>query len=457
MDMRGVVRAMGWVVTGGVLLVVVLYAALVALNWSDEAPSADALAMQRLLDSPPVADEDNGYVYVLGLSVAEGEDPLAWGRRRKAYLEHFPAQGRAGFDIPGERHRYAASRPPAVATLSRSCRRGGSECLQLLERDPAVLAAWLASEAWLLERYRQLLQRTQWREVVPTDPAAPLPAYQYLLAGQELLLLEAWQQARAGEAQGVDARLRQDLEFWRMVLRSSDLLITKMIATAAVDRHFALGSLALRALAEKGGDSGMPALWRVPIGREERAMYRAFAGEWQWGANALRAARDAPFDEASTAGDRILDWLQRPLLKPQATQNLTAARLLGLARRLDAAEYAALPQVVADTAAAHEPALWEALHLYNPTGHLLEAVATGIDYGHYGLRTADLEGARRAAVLAAALRGDGIEASGAEEALAASPLKDPYTGLPLQWDADTASVVFVGQAPGERQRCMVPL
>jgi hypothetical protein len=63
---------------------------------------------------------------------------------------------------------------------------------------------------------------------------------------------------------------------------------------------------------------------------------------------------------------------------------------------------------------------------------------------NYALRVADLEGARRAAVLTVDLRLLKIppELAGAMVALAAS--RDPYTGGPFAWTPEPAMVSFTG-------------
>lgn len=52
------------------------------------------------------------------------------------------------------------------------------------------------------------------------------------LDGQKLLLLNAKILAEHGDYVGAQSLLEEDLHFWRKVLESSDILITRMIATA---------------------------------------------------------------------------------------------------------------------------------------------------------------------------------------------------------------------------------
>jgi hypothetical protein len=456
MEIRRWLRGLAWLLAGGVTLVILLYLVLLAINRSDESPSADVATLQKQLDAPPLADADNGYVYALGMAAAADQDPVEQGGKRRAFIAEIgPGDSDLrGVALAGERAGYRNARTEAITKLQQACTRGGEQCRRMLEDAPEVLETWLSSEAWLLERYRQLLQRGQWQETVPANPAA-LPTYQHLINAQDLYLLETWQQARGGNAGAVRDRLQQDLQFWRMVLRSSRTLFTRMIAVAAIERNLLTGTLALRALPVDLQAQAIAPAWRVPITREERGLYGAFAGEWYLGDAFARYA--AQSGEASAlAGIALFDRLSPRFFQPQATSNLSASSLLETARVFDVAELSQMPQVLEQRKAIEPPTLLTSLHPYNPVGHILIDVGKPA-YTNYGPAAADLEGARRAALLAATLRAEGVTPADAAAAVRASPLTNPYTGAPLQWDADSASVVFIGLAEGERQRRSVPL
>ncbi|HEY5805605.1 MAG TPA: hypothetical protein VIT90_18155 [Lysobacter sp.] len=445
-------RIGAWLVAGTVLLVVGVYAGLVAVNWSDEAPSADAKQLQRIiLDRPVVADADNAYVLTLGLAAPRDQPPLELGRTRKQFLDNIrPDSGAEASYFPGADVEYRASRSQAIRDLAEACRRGDEACLQPLRSDPALVKRWLESEAWLLDRYLQLVRLGQWVETVPTVPHAPLPRYQQSMDAQQLLLMKAWQLARDADGDGTRALLQQDLSYWRMVLRSSDMLITKMIAAAAIDRNFSLGNLALRELHGAGVDAAPPGLWRVPISREERSMRRALAGEWFFMSAALESMQAEQGAAEPSTRARLSDWLLRPMLNMQATRNLHAAHMVHVASDLDV-DYPRLPQAALGLERTGEGTQWQ-FRAYNPVGHMLVQAAAGPDYANYGVRVSDLEGTRRAALLAAELRAGGADATDPSARIRSTALKDPYTDHPLQWDADARSVVFNGLGKGERSR-----
>ncbi len=415
MNMKGIMRKLAWAVGGLVAFVVVAHLTLVVVNWNDEPPSADAerlVAMKR--DRPLLADSANGYIHALSLAAAPDAD-------------------------------YKAARSPEVVALANACGEA-SECAEALQTHPEALAQWLGSEQWLLERYRRMLATEGWREPIPTDIRAPLAGYQHAMEAQKLHLLAVRQQALAGDAAAVRDLLERDLVFWRQVLASSDLLISKMVAVAAVRRNLAFGNLALRELPPDLADAAVPPSWRQPLTVAERSLARSLGGEWHVAGGALRMVM-SPEARAGDLGQRVADRLLRPLFQPQATLNLFAARMVRLGA-LSELPYPEIEQSLERLAESHEDAS-PGFRLYNPVGSILDFVAAPA-YADYIARPADLEGQRRAALLVAALRGAGIEHEGAAAAVRDAPLRRPHDGAPFEWDAASGSVVFRGLEQGDR-------
>ncbi|WP_152597752.1 hypothetical protein [Novilysobacter arseniciresistens] len=422
MSRTGIKRGIGWALAVLVGVPALAYLALVVINRNDEPPSADVARLVALHQSgPALADAANGHVHARDLATG-----------------------------PGAVADYRAARSPAVTALAQACRQAAT-CAEALDAHPAVPAQWLDAEQWLLARYRRMLATEGWREEVPEDLAAQLPAYQPAMDAQQLHLLDARRLALAGEPAAVRDLLERDLLFWRQVLASSDLLVTKMIAAAAVRHHFALGTLALRALPAGEAAAAVPPSWRQPVTVAERSLARALAGEWQLIANSTRAWLSPAAVSDAGIGDRLL----RPLYQEQATLNRGAARMVRLGA-LSELPYPELAPALAGLATPPEHA-GPRLQVYNPVGAMLDPAAVEPAYGDYIARAGDLEGVRRAALLAADLRGQGVGPDAAAAALRAATLRGPYDGAPFKWDATSGSVVFDGLAHGERGRYAVPL
>jgi len=316
------------------------------------------------------------------------------------------------------------------------CQGDIAACAEALDAsaEPTV-DQWLTEEGWLLSRYQTLLAHRAWREYVDGDPTS-LPGYTGLMDGQQLLLMQAWRKARKGDTAAADALLAADLGFWRVVLRDSDLLISKSIAASAIRRHFAFGNLVLRA-----GAMPAPAAWRVPFTTQERSLRRAMSGELRYVGVAVQAASaEVAMAKFDGPAERFGVRLQRPFFKPQASTNQVAARDTQLAD-LSELPLAQLPQALAQAGHA-TPQRGLVERLYNPIGKALMDVGDPVVvYAGHALRIGDLEGFRRVAVATASLRMQGA----ATDPNAAPPKiaeRDPYTEQPLGWDAQRRMIVF---------------
>jgi hypothetical protein len=237
-----------------------------------------------------------------------------------------------------------------------------------------------------------------------------------------------------------------------MVLASSDTLITKMIATAAINRHFELGSLIFRELEPGMVMSTVPANWSVEISESERSMRRCLVGEWMYMSAALRNTDGDRYvlkDESIFA--RSLSHLSAPLYRPQDSMNRNAEYLSTMTEILSAPlnQY---EDSVSRATEYMERTRSEALpprSAYNIVGQVLEGIGA-YDFGQYARRVADVEGVRRAALVAVTLHATNVGPANVATALAASSLRDPYTNRPFEWNEKDGAIVFRGLELGER-------
>lgn len=134
---KRLLKWLAWLLGGVLVLVVVAYLTLLAVNWRDRPPSQAAIRLAAMYQNrPPVADGDNAYVYVMGFAAARDEDPRAAGVRRLEWMRNIPDAAQyplSGDPVPGNES-YKAGRSAVLTTELRSRK-------VPVEQMPAELAA----------------------------------------------------------------------------------------------------------------------------------------------------------------------------------------------------------------------------------------------------------------------------------------------------------------------------
>jgi len=421
----------------GLLGVAVLGAVLVAATlWNFYIPSADAKRLSALYAARPRApDADNAYFYAWGLTAAADVDPLVEAARRLAWIRRKAATPGLMEPDPGtEKLAIGERRSDSMRRLARDCSEGATrQCAAAFEQWP-LDAPLSAVETRQAARYAELLKRPRWAESVPVDGAATLPPYAEVLDGQRVELLQLRAAAAAGDAQRVRDTLDHDFAFWREVQKSSDSLITKMIACAAIRNHFFFGNLLLRALPPAQRAAAIPPSWRVPMSTEERSMLRVLAGEYEFSRLLVEsqqlqmaaASEDGEdFDEDSSSLEAWLAGLGGRLRPWQRDLNIIAS-------------------VYIDSAAAFSVPLNQYVRAAEALELRIPPRGVAMNVSGYAERVGALEGVRRAALLTAELRGRGVPADLVASELAAPAPGNPFTDEPFEWNAEQQAVIFEG-------------
>ncbi len=438
-------------------LVVLAYAVIVAINWNDKPPSQLVKAFATSIDNrPAIADSANAFLFMMGLGGPPDNDPAALGLKRQDwYLEHVTSSFTTLKSDPF-RHDYdlQPGRSEAVNALANDCQNLSANCLDLAAVRTLVATDWLDEEAWLLDRYIELIGYDEFSERIPANVLWTPLSYSRLGYGQRLLMVSALVSARNGDRSHVVALLEADLQFWRMILANSDLLVTKMIATAYVRNHFVQGNRVLKELHKSIRVDTIPNGWLVEISSVEKSMARSLIGDWRFAENFFRsAASPSLYIPTSSSVDGVtflerLEWhLLLPLFQPQDVSNRNAARIAKFIEIFDV-PYRNLPAAFATAQSLPVDDHTPFSRAYNLAGDL--HFPTGHNYGSFAVKVADLEGVRRAAVVTSQLREQGIGAASVASQLVNSSTTDPYTGEPLGWSTDPNAIVFHGLQEDER-------
>jgi len=220
-----------------------------------------------------------------------------------------------------------------------------------------------------------------------------------------------------------------------------------MIAVAALRNHFFFSTLILRDLPSAQAGQAIPPDWSREFSLEERSMLRVMAGETMFLKPLLEDVRKNARDIRDLQGESnsTPNWirkLQAPLFEPQDTLNVFADEYLRLS------EAFAVPMTQYAQVREH----WKAtchqarkkVDFYNFIGALVMRPVDCTSFVNYPFRTASVEGMRRAALLAARMHARGLTPEAAAAEVAASDLRDPYTGEPFEWNPERSSVTFDG-------------
>jgi hypothetical protein len=445
-----VVKVIGWLLLATFLLLALLYLILVAINWKDRPPSAAALRFEQIVASrPAVADDDNAVVYIMGFGAPTDSDPVEAGARHMKWLEAFDDDTRLDSDPLRETLSFQNEGSPLVAHLGNACGQE-SDRLQCASVFDSIARDWQPSDVDLLvlRRYEALLTRRAWRDVVPMNASAPFPPYANVMHAQRLYLLRLGQWAIQGRMDDVHAGLDADFAFWRTALPGSDSLIAQMIAVSALSQHFSYSNLVLRGLSPERATRAVPADWTREFSPAERSMKRVMAGEMAfWKSVMAYTKRQAvegtpPADsEQQTLLEKWTGYLTDPLFKIQDTTNGIADQRWRLCEEFGSAP---LNQYLRLQKRWDEAPVADDIALYNPVGRMILRIGEGSAYVTYALRTASVEGMRRAALLAFQLHVNGVPAEAVGALVQQTDLRDPYTEQPFEWNAERHSVTFAG-------------
>jgi hypothetical protein len=384
------------------------------------APTTEQHRLEELWAArPSVGDDDNAFVLAIAVRAPSDADLDAVSRRQKAWYEAWSREGskQAGPDPLAGQRPFKDSRTPALAAITQNCTTNVQvDCSALLAGvDPAI--AWSAGDELLLARYRQLLGFKSWLETPFTHPDMPFGPYADLLDGQRLHLIRLFLDADHVDAAALRNGLDGDLRFWRTVQENADNLMSKMIAVAAIRQHFIYANETLRRLPVGKQRAAIPPQWRRVTSVQELSMWRVAAGEYLFAKGAI----------ADDPGIKRAAW--------PAQFRASARQWVAFATTFDV-------PIEQFSAAARELSTH------------LEPEFT--DSSGYGLRVATTESLRRAALLVADLRADGVPPGEVAARIAASTLRDPLTHAPFEWHEAQHSLVFLGpKDPPDRARTLV--
>ena len=385
------------IVVSLIALFILLALVFIVINIKDQPPSATAMEFTHSWENRnPVPAADNGYIYLLGFDVAEDLEPWAVGQERIKWSNEVIFPGEDEFlSFPQDYNDFQKNTPQPVKDILDGCAQITLDCINSINSQREMIHQWSQTNPWIVDRYKQLIAHKAWLELAKVDMRLPLPNYADVMKAQRHTFMLAYSNLQNAGNENIVDLLEQDLRFWRMVLRDTDMLIGKMIAVVAIQNNFIWTNHLLLRLDDSDRSDLVLAMHYQPFTNEELSIRRIMIGEWIFSGSLVNPL------EGSDINNLTGKLLNQFFYKRQATLNKRAELLNSIVLDLD------VPltdfEVTLDSYKKRvypEKSLTDYLrHPYNIVGQILDQLAPPDLYTEYVVRVKDVEAFRRGLML----------------------------------------------------------
>jgi hypothetical protein len=421
------------------VLVVVAFGALVAVNAFDESltPEATALLEPKTLPAP---SEKNGYVDMLAIGAPADANTYAAGLK---VLEAYRAQDQPGFKWTDEWKASVKPATPVVDKKLNACAPSAkTSCLEAVAANPELAKVVAAHEA-VFVRYRAIREKPEYVELVAPRlfdawmPMAPSSLHMLSLAA-------AAASVQAGDLEAAVKELEQENAFLRKAAAGAVNFGQKLVSVSY------LGSNALfvaEVARRPDAQAYLPRLQALmqPLSAQEAGVETAMRNEGKTYAVQFGNLNFAAF--ASDLNGPWERWLARLFYRPRETANIWARRsaLLSQAAQVPVAQYRATVENAKRESGAMLSLTFPGT-LVNPVGKsLLELMGSTSGLEYVG-RVHDTQALLALVSTQLALRAAGAATPDAIAAALSGPAgrarPDPYTGKPMLYDAKAGTLGF---------------
>lgn len=443
------------------LACIALYIGLLFINRNDALPSRsflDLIQAEEHLDTPP--SKENAYIFLMGFSAAPDEDPTARGESYSSKLQDITQGEVTALPDPSKGSSVTASIESIPSELWESLKiwKTSDETRPTrISQDFTRLKQEIKDRKWIIDRYQALIFMQKWRPTNKEKIDSPTPPYRDVLDAQILFLMNAWISASEGDINYAREAIDQDNRFWRMMLSSSNRLLGSMVAIGALRRNYLVGNLAIQSLTSAAAINAIPVSWRVEHPVESASLKLLLGNElrdhvYLFSRVNLKTPLIYSNREDTPLLTRLFDYFLHPLFKRQATLNMEANYYEKLI------EIYSAPHKEYEEAFKKEAGLnlelekkYRKPESYNLMGNQMLRVVVKNHTSDYFLRMADIEGARRLALLTTRLHAERIPTEKIPAVLDSSILRNPYTGKAYLWDEKSKQTIFTGLA-GDNER-----
>lgn len=425
-----------------IVLVIVLVVAFIAINSKDQPPSETALEFQHAWDNrKPVDAANNGYIYLAGFDAASDEVPDVVGAKRVQLLNDI-AKGFAADNPDLFRAEYNPEDAfiKEVKTAFDQCGKISKDCIEGIEKNKSRIIEWSQAEVLVGERYAQLIAHPHWLELAPVDINLRIPNFGLVMKAQRLAFIRELAALEPDKANRFIELLDADLQFWRMALENTDMLIGKMIAVAAIKNNFSWTNQFLLKLKNTPQPAAILSSLNQPFSDAELSMRRCLIGEWIFAHSLTNPLEGSGIDNVT--GKYLLKFSYQK----QATLNSHAASLNSVTKELDVplTNFEEALKGYQEKRRPEKSFTHYLLHPYNIVGQILGEVAPPSLYTDYVVRTKDLEAFRRGLLISIEYMNN--------EPDAINKYTSPYKSKPFVINQEARSITVNGLGKDDRSQ-----
>ena len=185
----------------------------------------------------------------------------------------------------------------------------------------------LAENRWLIERYQQLLDMSNWQDSTHYNAFINSLPFRCLLAAQKLYLLDVYQNTNSTAPSLTAQAIEQDMMFWQRLSANTHIFISKAFSIGAMSVNMKLGEIIINQLSLEQEAVAIPESWQRPMSPQVLSLNNAKLGEWHYFTKITEATQVV--DSTTDIAIQAVEFLMLPLMQPQDTANRYAAILLG--------------------------------------------------------------------------------------------------------------------------------
>ena len=229
--MRHFLRAIKWILMTVLAIPLGLYFIFLLINWQDEALSEQSKRyLAQIAESDRALSQNlnnNAYVFALGFDVLKEDSPITEGLKRLQQLQSLTVMEKANAKQTAS---YELPQFPLENCLSQDDFLMACKASLTQENKLKML---LAENRWLIERYQQLLDMSNWQDSTHYNAFINALPFRRLLAAQKLYLLDVYQNTNSTAPSLTAQAIEQDMMFWQRLSANTHILSSKVWSAGA--------------------------------------------------------------------------------------------------------------------------------------------------------------------------------------------------------------------------------